>query len=208
MKPSSTKALSTEKPRRRVPCRVDENSIVVRLPLKAIALLFLAAALTASVAHADVDFEYLHGSDLGMGMGARAMGMGGAFTAIADDASAVFWNPAGLAQCTENQVFLSVDSPGVFSSAGLVYRPTPEALRRHRLAMGLAVVNRLHFKGDSGEDVWDEYASTLLSLAMVDIDDDFSGEISSRTLDIRFSLAFSPTRSGRLLLGLTYIHLD
>ncbi|MGH9407989.1 MAG: hypothetical protein ACRD1V_00890, partial [Vicinamibacterales bacterium] len=29
--------------------------------------------------------------------GVRAQGMGGAFTAVADDASAVFWNPAGLA---------------------------------------------------------------------------------------------------------------
>ena len=29
--------------------------------------------------------------------GVRAAGMGGAFTAVADDASAVFWNPAGLA---------------------------------------------------------------------------------------------------------------
>jgi hypothetical protein len=30
-------------------------------------------------------------------VGVRATGMGGAFTAVADDASAVFWNPAGLA---------------------------------------------------------------------------------------------------------------
>ncbi len=33
---------------------------------------------------------------LRMGVGARALAMGGAFTAIADDATAAYWNPAGL----------------------------------------------------------------------------------------------------------------
>src|SRR5579864_8606974 len=30
-------------------------------------------------------------------VGERAQGMGGAFVAVADDASAIYWNPAGLA---------------------------------------------------------------------------------------------------------------
>ena len=30
------------------------------------------------------------------GMSARAIGMGSAYTAVANDASATFWNPAGL----------------------------------------------------------------------------------------------------------------
>lgn len=34
----------------------------------------------------------------GVGVGARALAMGGAFIAVADDASAGFWNPAGLEQ--------------------------------------------------------------------------------------------------------------
>lgn len=37
------------------------------------------------------------GAYLKMGVGARALGMGSAFTAVADDSTAAFWNPAGLA---------------------------------------------------------------------------------------------------------------
>ena len=37
------------------------------------------------------------GPYLRMGTGARALGMGGAFVGVADDASATYWNPAGLA---------------------------------------------------------------------------------------------------------------
>src|SRR4030042_3282928 len=36
------------------------------------------------------------GAFLRYGIGGRALGMGKAFTAVADDASGVFWNPAGI----------------------------------------------------------------------------------------------------------------
>ena len=39
--------------------------------------------------------------------GARAAGMGEAFVAVTDDASSLFWNPAGLVQAPENQVFVA-----------------------------------------------------------------------------------------------------
>jgi hypothetical protein len=39
-----------------------------------------------------------------IGMGARAEGMGEAFTALADDLSAIWWNPAGLVQMDKNQI--------------------------------------------------------------------------------------------------------
>lgn len=40
------------------------------------------------------------------GTGARALGMGGAFVAVADDASTTFWNPAGLARLQQRELML------------------------------------------------------------------------------------------------------
>lgn len=44
---------------------------------------------------------------LKIGVGGRASALGDAFVAIANDASALYWNPAGLTQFNENQIFFS-----------------------------------------------------------------------------------------------------
>src|SRR5512136_3110003 len=57
----------------------------------------LASALGASLASAN-------GFNLN-GVGSKAIGMGGAFIGLADDPSAVFWNPAGLTQTSRPTVY-------------------------------------------------------------------------------------------------------
>lgn len=47
------------------------------------------------------------GQFLKIGVGGRAVAMGGAFVAVANDASALFWNPAGITQLEKNQVIFS-----------------------------------------------------------------------------------------------------
>lgn len=43
---------------------------------------------------------------LGIGVGARSLAMGGAFTAAADDATAVYWNPAAMTRVRRRSVAL------------------------------------------------------------------------------------------------------
>lgn len=62
----------------------------------------LRAAFALTLLAAGTAFGLLGSSATGfpfmkIGVGARPVGMGGAYTAVADDANALFWNPAGLA---------------------------------------------------------------------------------------------------------------
>ena len=57
--------------------------------------------------------------------GARALGMGGAFTAIATDPSAIFYNPAGLALYDEGQRFMLSPSVISFGSEFAGQAPSP-----------------------------------------------------------------------------------
>jgi len=74
-----------------------------------LALLLLGGLMTGaalSVAAADSGDAGLAGAFLNYGAGARALGMGRAFTGLADDATAVYWNPGGLSGISQNQLLL------------------------------------------------------------------------------------------------------
>lgn len=96
----------------------------------------------------------LSGSDLGVGLGARAVALGGAFVALADDASAMFWNPAGLTQFDKNEVMLTWDMPDELSFVGIVLKPKDDGANRWKLRFGAARLNRLiyHGEGDWGSN--------------------------------------------------------
>src|SRR5688572_23067726 len=76
-----------------------------------IASAVLAALLLPGVAHADI-FEKVGtfgGQFLKIGVGARGAGMGGAYVAMADDATSVFWNAAGIARLDPDKSQLSLN---------------------------------------------------------------------------------------------------
>jgi len=65
--------------------------------------LIIISLINTSMLFAGEESGGYAGSFLQWGVGARAIAMGKAFTAIANDGSAIYWNPAGLAQISTRE---------------------------------------------------------------------------------------------------------
>jgi len=74
-------------------------------------ILTLALALSLSFSAASAATRET-GAFLKVGVGARAMGLGDAFTAVSDDGTAFYWNPAGLSLVRKRE--LSAMYSGLF----------------------------------------------------------------------------------------------
>lgn len=73
--------------------------------------IILSMILILSVCYAQNEDGGEAGAFLENGMGAKASSMGGAFVSLADDANAVYWNPAGLAQIKQLSADFMYASP-------------------------------------------------------------------------------------------------
>lgn len=90
-----------------------------RLWLIVLALLIIPALAWGQAKTGTSGVQFLE-----LGPSARAVGMGNAFLAIADDASAIYYNPAGLSQLSQREIILThVDFPAdiTYDFAGLTY---------------------------------------------------------------------------------------
>lgn len=71
-----------------------------------LSLALTLAALLACEAEAITRVGTTAAPFLGIGLGARAQGLGGAYTSLADDASCLYWNPAGAASIGRAEALL------------------------------------------------------------------------------------------------------
>lgn len=87
-------------------------------------LLFLVLLLLPGVLYGQAKVATAGAQFLEIGVSARAVGMGEAFISIADDATAIYYNPAGLTQLYEKEVvFTHIDYAADinFEFGGLAY---------------------------------------------------------------------------------------
>jgi hypothetical protein len=130
---------------------------------------------------------------LKIGVGARAVGMGETFVAVADDATAIWWNPAGVARITqEGQSFLTLnhstwpaDLSHEFVGYAFTYRALPGAYA---------------------------FSSTILQMDPIPVRTEYSPQGTGETFDAgSFNLALTWAKNliDRFAFGLTakYIHL-
>ncbi|MBN2275486.1 MAG: outer membrane protein transport protein [Bacteroidales bacterium] len=117
-------------------------------------------------------FMHRHDFDLDLyGKGARAMGMAYAFNAVADDATALSWNPAGIAQIKKPELAFSSslkDTEYRHASYEYDFRPVhtvdflgfvyPIKLKKKNLAFGISYQNKMNFKFNY-ENLPNEYSS-------------------------------------------------
>ena len=92
-----------------------------------------AAVLAAFLVSGPARSQSLPEQDFGepwnsVGVGVRAIGMGSAFTAVSDDLSGVYWNPAGLIRMKDTQLGLMTGGPYVMRNTSAKKMSFPQWL--------------------------------------------------------------------------------
>jgi len=128
------------------------------------------------------------------GTGARALGMGGAFIAVADDATAASWNPAGLAQLTKPEASMVYDH----FSGDLKWKES-----------GTVTYNMPHYLDYNYHDINDKATTSYSDFSFVSVTYPF--EIGNRFLVTQFSynqISNLPDFSNKYGYAYDFVHDD
>lgn len=154
---------------------------------------------------------------LNLGMGARPMGMAGAFTAVADDVNAIFYNPAGLANLESFQASLlhqrwivdlsysylgaalPINGIGTFAGS-LLHLGTPqiEAFDEFNQRVGNFTANDLAFSVSYGRSIVPGLAAGLTTKFVREVLDQSSANAFSLDLGVLYTLG-ADTKVGAFL---------
>lgn len=130
------------------------------------------------------------GQFLKIGIGARAMGMAGAFVAVANDPSAIYWNPAGVASMVRREAMVSnVQWPADISYTHLTY---------------IAPVKKL------GGSVGVQFGALTTEIEETTEERPFGTGVTFGYADWQAGLTYSARLTDRLLVGVgaKYVHQD
>lgn len=152
----------------------------------------------------------IEGSDLLTGVGAQAIGLSGAVAAGTTGVYSVFWNPAGLVEMQTNEVSLSRQ----INAKILPLNFASIALRTSWLdtlgldsAIALSWIPRLHVQS-TGAYTANDIESIFLRFALPNLPGSFSGDIESKTKDVRLTFAIKPTDNAKWSLGVSVAKVD
>jgi long-subunit fatty acid transport protein len=83
-----------------------------RSNIRLVTALMIVLIVGAGVAPGQTRDDAIRFSEPGLGVGARSLGMGNAYTGIANDYSALYWNPAGLSQVRMSEFSAGLSTVG------------------------------------------------------------------------------------------------
>lgn len=173
------------------------------------ALAVAASCLAASGAAQERSF-WAEGSDTIFALGPRHIAMGGTGTATADDAFALYYNPANLAWIDRPTVSLGrqIDAElRPYSFAGFAI---PLEFARDlgwRVTIGAARYPRVHARS-TGPFAETDPESIFLRVLLPGLSGTYDGDIDTKTLVNRFGAGFSPLSNPALSFGLTLDWID
>lgn len=194
------------------------NSKTLRRRVAPVAMAALAAAGTLLASGSGVAAQSVstdrsftaEGSDTIFAMGARHIAMGGTGTATADDAYAIFYNPALLTDLDRPTASLTRQVDGELRPYSFIGGAMPlDWLAPYGLdlTVGVARYNRVHARAE-GAYAEDDLESVFLRYLLPGLSGDYDGVIDSKTLVNRVAIGVAPQDGLGLAVGVNLDYID